>query len=366
MTRIGICVLKTYDVGGAEILASKLSAELQSKGYAVEMVEVPSYAIPGPTISRLYRGSGLEKAIAGAASIADSWMNFVKISLRRLDFDALATFGYSCHYLRHPKMIVYFLSHDKIAYDAGYPAEGSLTPAERLGRKVYATSRRLIDKSLVKRLRTETPVFAASRNVARRLRNYWQISARGIIYPGGFDPSFYYESRDYVLYFGRLDWSAKRMNLVYRVAEKLPSISFLVAGGPVHPLVNPAVFNPPRNVKLQLFKGLCPMEEKRRIYARASCILFPTYDEDFGIVPIEGMSAGKPCVACTDGGGVTETIVQGKTGLLVPPKVESLAEAVSELHTHGGSMRTECRKRAELFSWDNCLSQLASEVERIL
>jgi glycosyltransferase involved in cell wall biosynthesis len=227
-------------------------------------------------------------------------------------------------------------------------------------------SRRLVDKSLVKRLRRDVPIFAISRNVARRLERYWQISPRGVIYPGGFDPSFYQESRDYVLYFGRLDWGTKRIGLVYRVAEKLPDIPFLLAAGPVHPLVNPEVFRPPRNVKLRLFHGLCPTEEKRRIYARASCILFPAYDEDFGIVPVEGMSAGKPCVACTDGGGVTETIVHGETGLLVPPKVEPLAKAVAELHEYGESMKSSCRKRAQLFSWDKCLDQLASEVESLL
>jgi glycosyltransferase involved in cell wall biosynthesis len=330
------------------------------------MVEISPYSIPGATISKLYRGSAPKRAVAGVAGIGDAWINFLKISLRRLDFDALMTFGYCCHYLRHPRMIVYFLSHDKIAYDTSYLAERDLTAPERFGRELYAANRRVIDKSVVKRLREGIPVFAASRNVARRLHKYWQVSPRRVIYPGGFDPSFYYESRDYVLYFGRLDWNGKRMRLVYEVAERLPEIPFVVAGGPVHPLVNQAVFDPPPNVKLRLFQGLCPPEEKRRIYARASCILFPTYDEDFGIVPIEGMSAGKPCVGCTDGGGVTETVIHGKTGLLVPPTVDSLVKAVSELHRFGESMKSDCRKRAEVFRWDACLSQLAAEVEKVL
>lgn len=57
-------------------------------------------------------------------------------------------------------------------------------------------------------------------------------------------------------------------------------------------------------------------------------LVFPG-EEDFGIVPVEAMSAGKPVIGLARG-GLLETVQDGKTGLLFPePRVDSLIEALS-------------------------------------
>jgi len=57
----------------------------------------------------------------------------------------------------------------------------------------------------------------------------------------------------------------------------------------------------------------------------------PALNEAFGIVLIEAMYMGLPCVA-TKVGGVSEVVVDGITGILVPPADSSaLAEAVSKI-----------------------------------
>jgi glycosyltransferase involved in cell wall biosynthesis len=56
--------------------------------------------------------------------------------------------------------------------------------------------------------------------------------------------------------------------------------------------------------------------------------------EPFGRVLIEGMAAGLPLVA-TDAGGVPEIVVDGETGLLVPPgQPDALAAALARLLSH--------------------------------
>jgi glycosyltransferase involved in cell wall biosynthesis len=65
----------------------------------------------------------------------------------------------------------------------------------------------------------------------------------------------------------------------------------------------------------------------------ALCDLFvlPSVVEHFGRVLIEAMAMGKAVVA-TDAGGVPEIVIQGETGLLVPPaQPKDLAEAVLTL-----------------------------------
>jgi glycosyltransferase involved in cell wall biosynthesis len=65
----------------------------------------------------------------------------------------------------------------------------------------------------------------------------------------------------------------------------------------------------------------------REHYSRCKALLFPG-EEDFGIVPVEAMAAGRPVIALRRGGAL-ETVVAGRTGLFFDePTVESLERAV--------------------------------------
>jgi glycosyltransferase involved in cell wall biosynthesis len=61
-------------------------------------------------------------------------------------------------------------------------------------------------------------------------------------------------------------------------------------------------------------------------------LVFPA-EEDFGIVPVEAMAAGKPVIALGRG-GASETVIDGKTGVhFDAPTVASLRAAVERLET---------------------------------
>ncbi|NEQ54243.1 MAG: glycosyltransferase family 4 protein, partial [Leptolyngbya sp. SIO3F4] len=60
---------------------------------------------------------------------------------------------------------------------------------------------------------------------------------------------------------------------------------------------------------------------------RCKGFIFPA-EEDFGITPVEAQAAGAPVIAF-DRGGVTETVIHGKTGILFPEQtVDSLVQAI--------------------------------------
>ena len=79
--------------------------------------------------------------------------------------------------------------------------------------------------------------------------------------------------------------------------------------------------------------------------ARAAVVLFPArWDEPFGLAAAEAQACGTPVVAFRRG-GLSEVIVDGVTGFLVPPDdVGAAAEAASKA---AGISRLACREHAE-------------------
>jgi glycosyltransferase involved in cell wall biosynthesis len=68
---------------------------------------------------------------------------------------------------------------------------------------------------------------------------------------------------------------------------------------------------------------------RERLLAHAACLLFPTWEEPFGLVQLEAMACGTPVVALR-AGSVPEIVADGETGI-VCDRAEELAEAVREI-----------------------------------
>lgn len=87
--------------------------------------------------------------------------------------------------------------------------------------------------------------------------------------------------------------------------------------------------------------------------------------EDFGIAPVEAQAAGAPVIAYGKG-GVTETVIAGKTGLFFPEQtVESLMGVVKDFEAKGDRFHPEdLRLNAERFSPDRFRQQFSQFVDQ--
>lgn len=97
------------------------------------------------------------------------------------------------------------------------------------------------------------------------------------------------------------------------------------------------------------FVGEVSDVERTKLMAGAKAYVFASYDEDFGITPVESQAVGTPVISYRSG-GVKETIDEGKTGVFFDKNIpEELNEAIKKFEKMKINSEA-CRKNAEKFS----------------
>ncbi|MCL4397612.1 glycosyltransferase [Patescibacteria group bacterium] len=110
------------------------------------------------------------------------------------------------------------------------------------------------------------------------------------------------------------------------------------------------------------FLGYLTDEELNRYYENCRAVVIPG-EEDFNIVAVEAQAHGKPVIAYKKG-GVTETVVEGKTGWFFDePKPESLAAKIREIR-EVRVIREDCNTNAQRFSKERFKKEFKETAER--
>ncbi len=138
----------------------------------------------------------------------------------------------------------------------------------------------------------------------------------------------------------------KRVDLAVDAFRALPDEKLLVVGsGRDRAALEAAA---PANVT---FLGWQPAERQLDLVRGCKAFLFPGL-EDFGIAPVEAMSAGRPVIAFR-GGGALDTVIPGQTGVYFDEQTpESLRQAVEQFEFRAFDPAA-CRAHAEKFSQDS-------------
>ncbi|MEV6909120.1 glycosyltransferase [Amycolatopsis sp. NPDC051071] len=116
--------------------------------------------------------------------------------------------------------------------------------------------------------------------------------------------------------------------------------------------------------------GQISRDEMPSLMRSADAVVCTPWYEPFGIVPLEAMACGVPVVAAAVG-GLTDTVVDGATGLLVPPQnpkglataLRRLLEDASLREAYGLAGADRVRAR---YSWDRVASDCVRAYARVL
>ncbi|OQO89396.1 glycosyltransferase [Saccharomonospora piscinae] len=168
----------------------------------------------------------------------------------------------------------------------------------------------------------------------------------------------------------------KGFDVAIAALRTLPEVELVIAGGPD----NGRLAGDPEARRLRGYAAELGVQDRVRLVGQlprgdmpsllrsADVVVCTPWYEPFGIVPLEAMACGVPVVASAVG-GLTDTVVDGVTGVHVPPRrPDAVAAAVRRLLSDAalrdaygiaGADRARCR-----YSWDRIASDTTRVYER--
>jgi len=245
----------------------------------------------------------------------------------------------------------------RFLYDQRARYLGSLPFLMRLP---YRFALERFEEAYVAAVRRMKVVMANSVNVQNRLQRFAGIASE-VVYPPVDTHAFSWgEPRGYYLSCARHSrW--KRVDVIVEAFLKMPHKQLVVvSGGEMQARIKGMAQGAP-NIH---FKGWVTDEDLARYVRHCIATIYIPIDEDFGMTPVESMAAGKPVIGVAEG-GLLETVIDGKTGVLVRPDpgAAEIVAAVLELtEERARAMRPECEAQARNFS----RGRFTAELDRIV
>ncbi len=179
-----------------------------------------------------------------------------------------------------------------------------------------------------------------------------------------------------LLVLGRLV-ERKGIDVAIGAVALLPGTELVVAGGPDRAaLPGDPEYQRLRRIARQravadrvLFTGAVPRPQVPGLIRSADLVVCTPWYEPFGITPLEAMACGVPVVASSVG-GLTDTVVHGGTGLLVPPRDAAATAAAASALLGDASRRAAfgqagVRRARRWYSWPRVAAQTENVYARL-
>ena len=207
-------------------------------------------------------------------------------------------------------------------------------------------------------LKKESILLCNSKTIQKRIEKFYKRTDAILLYPP-VDvrdipmPQAHAEHDGYFIVISTLT-KYKRIDIVIDLFNKIGKPLLIVGDGPYGEYLRL------RSEKNITFAGYVSKVKKFELLSKARALIFPTED-DFGIVPIEALAAGKPVIALRKG-GAREYVVPGVTGeFFEEQNSQSLEKAIAQFLSREEEFDPKVlRMKAETFSTEAFLKNFKS------
>jgi len=284
--------------------------------------------------------------------------------LRLSNVDKVIALKFPAYLVPHERKTLWLLHQFRQAYDLyreGHTHLGFDQRGQELVRAIRAADNLCFAES--ERIFVNSPV------TQKRLKTFNACDSL-LLYPPLNDPELFVGRSygDFIFAGGRIG-PAKRQHLLVRAMEQAPKGLRLVVAGPPDTPDDAAELQ--RIVKeldlsdrVELRLGFRDRKEIAALASQAlACAYLPIDEDSLGYVTMEAFGASRAIVTTTDSGGLLEIVIDGETGRVVEPDVESLTEALASLWSDRA--RTErmgaaghAMLAAKKLNWDDTIKRL--------
>ncbi len=208
-------------------------------------------------------------------------------------------------------------------------------------------------------------ITTISKNVQKRIKRYHGLDST-IVYPAIDISKYRFEKYgDFWLSVNRL-YPEKRIELQIDAFGQMPTENLFIVGGfakgdHAAKYASKIIDNLPINVKLL---GSISEDELIELYANCKGLITTAMDEDFGMTPTEAMASGKSVIAVSEG-GYLETIIDGKTGILVEAESGDVINAVNTISKNPEKYRKDCEEQAKKFDLPIFVKSMKNIIENL-
>ncbi len=351
--------------GGAERVVLKIAEHYNATIYTAEykkdstFEEFKDLDIKEIGSSGFYKFLGYGRAAQGL----NYGLSFYNYKVKE-DYDVLNPHIAPSHWIRHKNDRVLWYCHTPLRdlYDLYYYRQSLRPFAKRTLYSFIVPRIRFIDKRMVNKIKY---IVANSENTKNRIKKYYGRNDAVVLNGGidykeykneGNDRYFFYPSRispnkrqDYAIRAFKI-FKSQNKGMNYRLI-----ISGQVSDDPFYMDYYSKITNMAKNVGGVSILTDVNDKDLIDLYSKATAILYPPINEDYGLVPLEAAASGKPVIVVNEG-GPKETVINNKTGFLInneldmAEKMQKLAEDPQLVENMGKRGRERVKK---YYSWNN-------------
>ena len=308
--RVAIATVQVpYLSGGAELLANGLKRACLEAGHEADIIAHPFRFAPPAEIRR---------------SMA-LWETEDFSHLTGYTPDTTICLKFPAYGVKAPNKVLWLLHQHRAVYDL-WDANASHDADD-------AALREEILRFDARHLGTFARRHTIAANVSRRLERYSGLASRPVYNPPALEGRLYtLPAEDYVFFPSRLE-ELKRQPLLIEAMRHVrsPVVALIGGAGGQQPACEALIARHALGNRVRLLGALSD-EQLLAFYAASLAVFYGPRDEDYGYVTLEAMLSAKPVITCTDSGGPLEFVVDGETGLVVPPEPQAIAQAIDRLH----------------------------------